>query len=121
MGASASSRRRCALASGARIRHFLLPESHMSPHVLRRSRLLTPLALVAFAGCQQDLNAPRPTPPGVHFAQGDNGVWTVTSLADPGNGVCDDTECTLREAIAAASTGASIVFAPGLQGDVDLT
>ena len=96
-------------------------EAHMSPHVLRRSWLLTPLSLVAFAGCQQDVNAPPLKPPAVHFAQGDNGVWTVNSWADPGSGVCDDTECTVREAIAAASTGARIVFAPGLQGDIDLT
>jgi CSLREA domain-containing protein len=35
----------------------------------------------------------------------------VNSLADPGDGVCDDTECTLREAIAAADPGATITFA----------
>jgi CSLREA domain-containing protein len=34
----------------------------------------------------------------------------VNSLADPGTGTCDDTECTLREAIAFASSGATITF-----------
>jgi CSLREA domain-containing protein len=33
---------------------------------------------------------------------------TVNSLADPGNGTCDATECTLREAIAAAAPGDTI-------------
>jgi CSLREA domain-containing protein len=35
---------------------------------------------------------------------------TVNSLADPGNGTCDATECTLREAIAAAAPGDTIAF-----------
>ena len=35
---------------------------------------------------------------------------TVNSLNDPGAGVCDSTECTLREAIDAASSGDSIDF-----------
>jgi CSLREA domain-containing protein len=34
----------------------------------------------------------------------------VNSLADPGDGICDDAECTLREAIAFASSGATITF-----------
>lgn len=35
---------------------------------------------------------------------------TVNSNADPGDGTCDATECTLREAIAAASSGDTIDF-----------
>lgn len=35
---------------------------------------------------------------------------TVNSTNDPGNGVCDVTECTLREAIAAANAGDTIDF-----------
>lgn len=35
---------------------------------------------------------------------------TVNSIADPGNGTCDAAECTLREAIAAAAPGDTIVF-----------
>ncbi len=38
----------------------------------------------------------------------------VNSVADPGDGTCDDTECTLREAIAFASAGAEITFDPAL-------
>ena len=35
---------------------------------------------------------------------------TVNSLADPGDGICNAAECTLREAIAAASSGDTIDF-----------
>src|SRR5207253_11412721 len=40
-------------------------------------------------------------------------TFIVNSTADPGTGVCDDVECTLREAIAAANAHAgtdTIVF-----------
>lgn len=91
----------------------------MSRSMLRRPSLLLSIALAAAAGCQ-DATAPsldfEP-----HFAQGDNGVWTVNTLADPGDGVCDDTECTLREAIAAAPSGGGIVFAGSLDGVIQLT
>jgi uncharacterized repeat protein (TIGR01451 family)/CSLREA domain-containing protein len=58
--------------------------------------------------------------PKVQFAQGDNNTWTVTTLADPGDGVCDETDCTLREAIEAPVLGGNIVFASGLQGSIKL-
>ncbi len=38
-------------------------------------------------------------------------TWTVNSAADPGSGGCNATECTLREAIAAANNGDTITFA----------
>jgi uncharacterized repeat protein (TIGR01451 family)/CSLREA domain-containing protein len=53
--------------------------------------------------------------------QGKLATWTVNSLADPGDGVCDQSQCTLREAIAAAASGDEITFATGLQGTVQLT
>ena len=94
---------------------------HLPRRSSRPSSLLVPALLAALVGCQSDATtAPRGTPT-VHLAQGDNGVWTVNTLADPGNGSCDDAECTLREAIAAAPSGGKIVFASGLQGDVALT
>lgn len=52
-----------------------------------------------------------------------NPVIEVNSLVDPGNGVCDASQCTLREAIAQATTagGATdIVFRPGLSGTITL-
>jgi len=92
----------------------------MSPHVLRRASLLATLALAMVAGCQDNTTTAPPKRPTLNFAQGDGGVWTVNTLADPGDGVCDDAECTLREAIAAAAPGGKVVFASGLTGDVKL-
>jgi len=97
----------------------------MSRHVprpsSRPSSLLVSALLAALAGCQGDATtAPRATPT-LHFTQGANGVWTVNTLADPGDGTCDDTECTFREAVASASNGHSIVFAASLQGEILLT
>jgi CSLREA domain-containing protein len=40
----------------------------------------------------------------------------VNSLNDPGNGVCDASECTLREAIAVVSPGGTIEFSGSLSG-----
>ena len=55
-------------------------------------------------------------------------TFTVTSTADPGNGVCTVATtgdgCTLREAIAAANTTGgddTITFAPGVSGIIQLT
>jgi uncharacterized repeat protein (TIGR01451 family) len=90
----------------------------MSRHVLRRPSILVPLALAILAGCHGDAPTAPSRVPTPHFAQGDNGVWTVNTLADPGGGICDDTECTFREAVASASNGHSIVFAAGLQGEI---
>src|SRR5690349_8844079 len=92
----------------------------MSPHVPRRASLLAPLALAMVAGCQDNTTTAPLKSPTPHFAQGDGGVWTVNTLVDPGDGVCDDTECTLREAIGAAVAGGRVVFASGLQGDIKL-
>jgi len=46
-------------------------------------------------------NTPTPTP-----TEASPGTFTVNSTADPGDGTCDATECTLREAIAAANANA---------------
>jgi len=42
---------------------------------------------------------------------------TVNSLNDPGDGICNVAECTLREAIAGATGGESISFEPSLAGE----
>ncbi len=42
---------------------------------------------------------------------------TVDSTADPGDGVCDTTECTLRDAVATIETNGVIDFDPSLAGD----
>jgi uncharacterized repeat protein (TIGR01451 family)/CSLREA domain-containing protein len=93
----------------------------MSRNLLRRAFLVIPLALATLAGCK-DTEATAPVlGSNPLLAQGDGGVWTVNKLEDPGDGVCDDTHCTLREAIAAAASGHEITFANGLQGDIQLT
>ena len=89
----------------------------MSRHQRSRATLLFLLFLAALPSCQDDDNSP--VGPRPQFAQGDNGLWTVNSLLDPGNGTCDDAECTLREAIAAAAPGDNIQFATA--GDIKLT
>src|SRR5688500_17014517 len=112
--------RKPARAGRTRTHPFL--EAEMSPLLPRRPSLLAPLALAALAACQ-DSTAPRPgLRAKAHFAQGDNNTWTVNTLADPSAGanVCDETECTIREAILAAAPGGTIVFAGGLQGSINL-
>jgi uncharacterized repeat protein (TIGR01451 family)/CSLREA domain-containing protein len=92
----------------------------MSRTMLRRALLVFPLTLATLAGCtEHESIAPLPGSNALR-AQGDGGVWTVNTLADPGDGTCDDANCTLREAIAAAASGNQIVFASALQGDIKL-
>ncbi|HUQ80344.1 MAG TPA: choice-of-anchor Q domain-containing protein [Gemmatimonadaceae bacterium] len=93
----------------------------MSRQARRRSSPLVLVMLMALAACQDATTTAPHQQPTVHLAQGTGGIWTVNTLADPGNGVCDDAECTLREAIASASGGHLIVFAPGLTGTIFLT
>ena len=93
----------------------------MSSSRRRFSPLLMLFGLTVTA-CQDPLVSPdEMLVPRPQFAQGDNGTWTVNSLLDPGDGTCDDTECTLREAIEAAASGDNVVFAAGLQGEILLT
>jgi CSLREA domain-containing protein len=43
---------------------------------------------------------------------------TVNTLADSNDGICDAADCTLRDAIASAESGATINFASGLTGTI---
>ncbi len=60
---------------------------------------------------------------GVLFAKPAHATtFTVNSTNHPGTGVCDATECTLREAINEANTNGesdTIGFASGLSGEGD--
>ena len=98
-------------------RHLAEP----APVGSRRRRVaysLLPVALAAIAGCteREAVTAPAAIVP--RFSQ----LFTdpvVNSLADPGDGTCDDAGtgdgCTLREAIALANPiGATITFDPAL-------
>jgi CSLREA domain-containing protein len=88
----------------------------------RTARILPVAAfLITALGACSD-NSPPTAPLSIHpsFTQVAASP-VVNSLNDPGTGVCDDTECTLREAITFASSGATITFAAGLTGTITLT
>jgi CSLREA domain-containing protein len=65
--------------------------------------------LAALAGCQ-DYELPTAWGPDAPTLTQVASAPVVNSLNDPGDGTCDDAECTLREAIAFASSGATITF-----------
>ena len=84
-------------------------------------------ALAALATLAACTDAPQPTGPArpgrptlIQVATGP----VVTSMADDGDGTCTDAGvndgCTLREAIAFASSGAVITFGPGVTGTITL-
>ena len=81
------------------------------------------VAIVSAAtACHDDAmksNPMAPASPGL--AVGGDGTWMVNSLADPGDGACTNSECTLREAIAAAQSGERITFKNNLHGTIALT
>ena len=79
--------------------------------------LLLPLLVLAACGEEQPPTAPAET--GAIAESHTPGHKVVNSLADPGNGVCNATQCTLREAIN-ASGSTEISFAPGLTGAITL-
>jgi CSLREA domain-containing protein len=70
--------------------------------------LASGLLLLALAGCGNQSTAIDPD--GALLTRLSNGP-VVNSLADPGIGTCDATQCTLRDAIAAADSGDTITFA----------
>jgi CSLREA domain-containing protein len=77
------------------------------------------IALWLLAACGED----QPTTPGSSadgpaYSHGAGDV-VVNSAADPGDGVCNTSNCTLREAINHAGSS-EITFAPGLAGPITL-
>ena len=90
------------------------------PRLLRCISGAVLLGLLTMLGCRDAATAivaPK-SPDLVVFA---DGIWLVNSLADPGDGLCTNTECTLREAIAAANVGDRITFKSNLSGTIQLT
>ena len=88
----------------------------------RRHSPLIPLPLLVLAACAEDRSPTAPAPPSAPSAEAVSAVTgqrVVNSLADPGDGVCDARQCTLREAIKASGTTA-ITFAPSLTGPITL-
>jgi CSLREA domain-containing protein len=83
------------------------------------SFVLPILMYVAACGDDSPPTAPRADLSADAVAAAAAGTRIVNSLADPGNGTCNATECTLREAIGTAGTNA-ITFASGLTGTITL-
>jgi len=76
------------------------------------------LPLLTLAACTTDEPTAPATPGGTPLAAA-VGQRVVTSLADPGDGICNAAQCTLREAINDPASTA-ITFAPGLTGSITL-
>jgi CSLREA domain-containing protein len=88
---------------------------------MRPSRLLQlGCSALLFTACDEQATptAPgdEPDSPSLSQAAGDR---VVNSVADPGDGVCNSKECTLREAINDPQS-TRITFAPGLAGPITL-
>jgi CSLREA domain-containing protein len=110
---------------------ILYPTRHPAPRRAGRATVATIAglaALTALAAVTACTDAPPPTGPAgagrPSLSQAAAGP-VVTSTADNGDGTCDDAGtgdgCTLREAIAFASPGATVTFAAGVTGTVTLT
>ncbi|HEX5575710.1 MAG TPA: choice-of-anchor Q domain-containing protein [Gemmatimonadales bacterium] len=78
------------------------------------------LPLLVLAACGEDQST-APTLPGgaTGAAFSTASLKVVNSLADPGNGICNASQCTLREAINDPASTA-ISFASGLTGPITL-
>jgi CSLREA domain-containing protein len=78
---------------------------------------LIPLAVLAACGTEQSPTAPSAVRDPSFSTPAATRV--VNSAADPGNGVCNASQCTLREAINDAGS-TNITFAAGLTGPITL-
>jgi CSLREA domain-containing protein len=88
------------------------------PHLLPRVLLYLAPAFILLA-CGEDQPPTAPAEPGGPAFDHTPGHKVVNSVADPGNGVCNATQCTLREAINDPGS-TEISFAPGLSGLITL-
>jgi CSLREA domain-containing protein len=84
-----------------------------------------PLVVLAGAACADVAPTAAPTPEGrVLRAVQVAASPVVNTLSDAGDGVCDDVQCTLREALSLAASrgadGAMVSFAENLSGTIDL-
>src|SRR5215218_2688790 len=99
------------------------PRHHDAPFVRWRLGVLLVAIVSATTACHDDgmkTNPMAPAPPALGGGGGSNATRIVNSLADPGDGVCSNSECTLREAINAAQTTDHITFRSNLRGTIGL-
>ena len=81
-------------------------------------RLGLPALVLAGCGEEPSPTAPGDRPEGPSLSQA-TALRVVNSVADPGDGVCNAAQCTLREAIDDPQS-TEISFAPGLVGTITL-
>ena len=80
------------------------------------------ISLLGLAACGEDHPPTGPSDsaaPGAELGMSTAGRRVVTSLADPGNGICNTVQCTLREAINDPGS-TDITFVSGLAGTITL-
>ena len=90
---------------------------------VRIDRCLSAVCLVATTSiaiaCRDTIeSAVTPVSPTLNVSV--DGGWVVNSLADPGDGECTNSECTLREALAVAQDGDRVTFKGNLSGTIAL-
>jgi CSLREA domain-containing protein len=99
------------------------PPSSRGRRARRLGHLLGSVGLLALMssglGCREDAESPTAPEPGGQASSHTPGHKVVNSLADPGNGPCNATQCTLREAITDPQS-TEISFASGLTGTITL-
>ena len=76
------------------------------------------LGTVALSACRDQFSPTRLLTPGAPLKTEIMSAPVVNSLADDGDGTCTDVKCTLRDAMAFASSGATITF--GVTGTITL-
>ena len=81
--------------------------------------LLRLLPMIWLAACGEEQPPTAPVEPVSSAVSQTAGHKVVNSVADPGDGVCNAAQCTLREAIK-DPTSTLITFAPGLTGPITL-
>jgi CSLREA domain-containing protein len=91
---------------------------------LRAWQALSPTPTVLSTSFPTATETPQPTPLPVRptvtpTASGQ--ILVVNKLVDTDDGKCDPQDCSLREAIAGATWGATITFVPGTKGTIALT
>ncbi len=87
--------------------------------MLRLSPFLIALPFLLAACGEDQLSDPSASSSNNRESASAAAVLVVNSLADPGDGICNAKECTLREAIK-DSRSSTINFAPGLTGTITL-